>query len=206
MFVITLTYYAGTPLILFKSGQISSQWYKIVNIILNSLTWIWSCEFQRKVQAALRLWLREHKGGKLGSLALTQIDICKMNLLAMEIEHDPETAENCADVPAKLPAEGVGKDALKEIEETWERIRDKCITSFDSGKKQMLKVAHKMTPDDQSKVAQFMKKLESVFSSLWDYICLVGKLIWQGIVSVYKKAKNFFFHIAELIQSIIYSC
>ncbi|CAL8105149.1 unnamed protein product [Orchesella dallaii] len=94
-----------------------------------------------------------------------------------------ETAENCADVPAKLPAEEMGKDALKEIEETWERIRNKCITSFDSGKKSMLKVAHKMTPDDQNKVAQFIKKLESVFSSLWDYICLVGKLIWQGIVS-----------------------
>ncbi|CAL8105853.1 unnamed protein product [Orchesella dallaii] len=117
-----------------------------------------------------------------------------------------ETAEKCADVPEKLPTEEMGKDALKEIEETWERIRDKCITSFDSGKKQMLKVAHKMTPDDQSKVAQFMKKLESVFSSLRDYICMVGKFIWQGIVSVYKKAKNFFFHIAQLIQSIIFSC
>ncbi|ODN06561.1 hypothetical protein Ocin01_00114 [Orchesella cincta] len=85
-FITTLCYYSGTPANLRKSTITKSHWYKGVYFFMSWTTWIWSCEFHRKIQEALRSWIREHKYCSNGQL--TQMDIGKMNLLAMEIEHD----------------------------------------------------------------------------------------------------------------------
>lgn len=86
-FVNTLTYYACTPAYLHRTTDIvtARYWYKLVYFGMHSMIWICTSEYHRTVLVNLRRWISTKKL----SSDLSIMDIGKLNILSMEIEHDP---------------------------------------------------------------------------------------------------------------------
>lgn len=85
-FISTIANYAGIPAYMRKSDGVPWKLcYKGIYAIAHAMLWVWTCEFHRKVQVALRKWIYKRKGNKI----LRHVEAPVLNLLAMEVENDP---------------------------------------------------------------------------------------------------------------------